>query len=532
MTLSRLNPGPLAWLRARSLLLGESISALAYRITLRQAVGAAVLAMIGFAVGAGAPEWAGLALLLAVASAVAVVHPATAAYLLTLAVPFAALREIRVGGVALTAADALVGLLLLAWCARRLARREFPVWSTPLALPFALFLAGLALSVSAATFPLLSLKEMAKWLEFLAVTLFVANEMNEARRIQRILLLLVLAGGVEAALGWYQFLAQAGPKGFVLFERFLRAYGTFGQPNPYAGYLNSVLPVVLGVLTAHWTGRAPSRRGWQGTPLLIASALMAGGVLFSFSRGGWLALGAAVALLLGLAARRTLVLLLAAAVLALFLGLLGALSLLPSQVTGRLSAVTDNFQIFDARTALLTPENWSVVERMAVWQTAWTMFEESPLTGVGAGNFARLYPDYALRNWKDPQAHAHNFYLNLLSETGLLGLGGFLVFWLALLAFAGRTVLLARRRQGTDDYYGLALGLAAALMAITIHNLFDHLFVHGMAIQLGLLAGLLAAIHRQVAAAPAVEPAPFHGRPVSGRADPSSAAPGWEGQPS
>lgn len=487
---------------------------------------------MGFGTGAVAPEWAGLALFLAVAAAVTVVHPTMAAYLLALAVPFATLRDIRVGGVSVTAADALVGLLLLAWCARRLARREFPLWPTPLAVPFALFLTGLALSVSDATFPLLSLKEMAKWLEFLAVALFVANEMEEAHRIRRLLLLLVLAGGVEAALGWYQFLAQAGPKGFILFDRFLRAYGTFGQPNPYAGYLNSVLPVALGILTARWTGRAPGWGGWRGTILVIAAFLMTGAVLFSLSRGGWLALGAAVALLLGFAARRTLVLLLTAAVLALFLGLLGALSLLPTQVTGRLSAVTDNFQIFDARSALLTPDNWSVVERMAVWQAAWSMFDERPLTGVGAGNFVRLYPDYALRNWKDPQAHAHNFYLNLLSETGVLGLSAFLVFWLALLAFAAHTVLLARRRTGADDHYGLALGLAAALFAITIHNLFDHLFVHSMAIQLGLLAGLLAVIHRHVAAAPARASAPANRIPVPCRPGTFPSAQRWEGQPS
>lgn len=469
--------------------------------------GAAGLALIGFGVGAVSPEWAGLALLLGVAAAVTLVHPATAAYLLALAVPFAALREIRLGGISLTAADALVGLLLLAWCARRLARREFPLWLTPLPLPFALFLAALALSISSATFPLLSLKEMAKWLEFIAVALFVANEMGEAHHTRRLLLLLVLAAGLEAALGWYQFLGQAGPKGFILFERFLRAYGTFGQPNPYAGYLNSVLPVALGILTARWTGRAPGWGGWRGATLLLASLLMGGAVLFSFSRGGWLALGAAVALLLAFASRRTFILLLALAVLGLFLGLLGALNLLPAQVTGRLTAVTANFQLFDARTALVTPANWSVVERMAVWQAAWSMYEERPLTGVGAGNFARLYPDYALRNWKDPQAHAHNFYLNLLSETGVAGLGGFLVFWLALLAFAGRTVALARRSARRGDHYGIALGITAALLAITVHNLFDHLFVHGMAIQLGLLAGLLAVIHRQKAAPAAAEPA-------------------------
>ncbi|MBI2911626.1 MAG: O-antigen ligase family protein [Chloroflexi bacterium] len=490
------------------------------------------LAMIGFAIGAAAPEWAALTTLLGVAAAVAVVQPAIAAYLLALAVPFAALRDIRVGGVSLTAADALVGLLLLAWCARRLARREFPLWPTPLAIPFALFFAALAFSVSDAAFPLLSLKEMAKWLEFLAVALFVANEMEGAHHVRRLILLLVLAGGLEAALGWYQFLAQAGPKGFILFERFLRAYGTFGQPNPYAGYLNSVLPVALGILTARWTGRAPGWGGWRGTTLLIAALLMTGAVLFSFSRGGWLALGAAAALLMAFAARRTLALLLAAAVLALFLGLLGALSLLPTQVTGRLSAVTANFQLFDARTALLTPDNWSVVERMAVWQAAWSMFEERPLTGVGAGNFARLYPDYALRNWKDPQAHAHNFYLNLLSETGLLGLTAFLVFCLALLAFACHTVLLARRRTGADDHYGVALGLAAALAAITIHNLFDHLFVHSMTIQLGLLAGLLAVVHRHVAAAPARAWAPVNRQPAPDRPGRSHATQRWEGQPS
>ena len=83
--------------------------------------------------------------------------------------------------------------------------------------------------------------------------------------------------------------------------------------------------------------------------------------------------------------------------------------------------------------------------------------------------------------------HAHNLYLNIAAETGLLGLGAYLVLVLAIV-YVGRRAL---RNRGDRAVRALAVGILGSLAAYSIHNLFDMLFVQGMGVLLGLLLALL-----------------------------------------
>ena len=58
---------------------------------------------------------------------------------------------------------------------------------------------------------------------------------------------LLTGGALQGLLGIYQFLFGVGPEGFLLFGRYMRAHGTFLQPNPYGGYLGLLLPLAYGV---------------------------------------------------------------------------------------------------------------------------------------------------------------------------------------------------------------------------------------------------------------------------------------------
>ena len=67
----------------------------------------------------------------------------------------------------------------------------------------------------------------------------------------------------------------------------------------------------------------------------------------------------------------------------------------------------------------VTDENWAILERLAHWHAAWAMWGEHPWLGVGIGNYAFVYPRYALPRWSDPLGHAHNYYLNVADELGV-----------------------------------------------------------------------------------------------------------------
>src|SRR5581483_506688 len=175
-------------------------------------------------------------------------YPESAVYLLVFAVPFGSLMPLPVGGANVTAAD---GLLLGAWglyLARGVARRSLMVRVPPLALPFVIFILAAAVSITVAQSLLDSVSELTKWMEMLAAYWLVA-QFFDATRAQRLLAVMFLAGLAEALLGAYQYYYQVGPEGFLLFGGAnLRAYGTFEQPNPYAGYLGLIIPLAIGVM--------------------------------------------------------------------------------------------------------------------------------------------------------------------------------------------------------------------------------------------------------------------------------------------
>jgi O-antigen ligase len=130
--------------------------------------------------------------------------------------------------------------------------------------------------------------------------------------------------------------------------------------------------------------------------------------------------------------------------------------------------------------------NFAVIERLAHWQAAWRMFSRSPWTGVGVGQYATVYPTVALARWQDPLGHAHNYYLHLLAESGLLGLAAYLWLMVAALLAAWKR---ARKAEGWPRT--LALGALGMLGHVLIHSLVDNLYVQDLYLLVAIILGML-----------------------------------------
>jgi len=438
-------------------------------------------------------SWAAGLVLGGLGAVLALVHPELAVVLLVLAIPFGSLRQVSLGPIRLGATDLFVILLLAAWLMRRIARREFRLYWPPLASPISAFLMVLVLSLLVTTSVAHSAKEIAKWAEVLVVYLFVANE-SDARWTRVIIAALLGVGALVALHGIYQFLFRVGPEGFVLFGRYMRAYGTFEQPNPYAGYLGLSLPVAVGLLG---TLLLPKRDRVSGCWLVwagLCGALMFAALVMSWSRGGWFGFTAATAamvLAMILRSGRTAMLVAALALLLAYGVLAGGLSLVPSSLIQRIGDFAPYLGWVDVRGVEITDANFSVLERMAHWQAALGMWTDHPWLGVGIGNYEAVYPSYALPLWPLPLGHAHNYYLNIAAETGLLGLAVYLFLWGTALLQVWRAT-----RQASGWALGIALAAFGMLIHLAFHNLFDNLFVHAMYLQVAILLGIVAATMR------------------------------------
>jgi len=384
--------------------------------------------------------------------------------------------------------EALVGLVLAAWLARMVATREIKTVHPPLLLPLLVFLGAILLSLTVTLSLQYSLKEVLKWLEVLGIYLFVVNVIGR-REAKAIVFLILLAGISQALLGIYQFFGRVGPEGFLLFDRFMRAYGTFEQPNPYGGYLGLILPLAYSLLVASFKMQdASGARSW---PFAIsfysaACAVMAVALIMTWSRGAWLGFSAAFIVMNAVRSRRAAALFALALILLSFAIVMGGLQLLPEAVVQRFLDFLPFLGRVDISRVEVTPANFAVIERLAHWQAGWDMFSEHPWLGVGIGNYEPVYPAYALPRWDDPLGHAHNYYLNIAAEAGLVGLSAYLILWAAAFWQAWRVV-----RRTAGYWQGVAVGILGILTHLAVHNFFDNLYVHGMYVHIAILLGLL-----------------------------------------
>ncbi|MGQ9594852.1 MAG: O-antigen ligase family protein [Anaerolineae bacterium] len=419
---------------------------------------------------------------------VTLVHPWAAFLVLPFAVPFGSLVEVRAGIASVGATELAFLWAVVVWCAAFLARKVGRVrWPAGVTLAFGAFLTAALCSTTQSPSLQYSLKELLKWLQFALTALLVYNLLAEGEGPQwlpQALLVAVLCAGSLAALqGIVQFVGGIGPPGFLLFGRFMRAYGTFQQPNPYGGYLGLVFPLAYAL--ALWAPGRPRERVLWSALSWGATALTALALLMTWSRGAWLGAAAAFAAVSALRSRQAAFAFGMALVLLVVLAGLGLLGALPPALTERFAGLAEYLTPRDVSHVEPTPANWAVVERLAHWQAAWAMFREHPWLGVGWGNYVPVYPAYALPRWADPLGHAHNYYLNVLAEAGLVGLAGYLFFWTVAFWVAWRA-----SRQGPPFLQAASLGILGVFVHLSVHNFVDNLYVHGMPFHLGLLLGV------------------------------------------
>jgi putative inorganic carbon (HCO3(-)) transporter len=492
-----------------------------------------VLIAIGFGLAWLPLPLAATALAGGAATLLVLLHPVWGLIALIPLIPFSSLVSLQVGGFNVGGMETLLALILFAWLVRMAVRREIVIPHPPLLLPWLIWLGAILLSWLGVLSLGDALTETVKWLEMLALYLFMAATV-ERRHLPWLVGAILLAGTAQAMLGLYQFVFRAGPAGFLLFDgRFLRAYGSFRQPNPYAGYLGLVLPMAYSLLL--WglgsrsqqsaisyqrsaisnqslaasgqqsavdgrpsaTSPTPSSLLPTSSSLLLtpyftlpAFGLMLAALYASQSRGAWIGFAAAlVAVSLARGGRSAVLFGLAVAVVATT-GAVGDVSL-PPTITERFADVLPVAGIPDVAAIPVTDANFAAVERLAHWQAALAMWRDHPWLGVGFGNYAAIYPAYAIGRWLDPLGHAHNYYLNVGAEAGLVGLLGYLLFWLSAFGLAWQAI---RRSHGFQR--ALAAGGLGVLVHLSVHNGLDNLFVQGMYLHVSIVLGLLALIYR------------------------------------
>jgi O-antigen ligase len=246
-----------------------------------------------------------------------------------------------------------------------------------------------------------------------------------------------------------------------------RVSGGFARANQLSGFLVLVVAVAV-------AGALVARRGRMFYAAAAALAIL--GIYASFSRGALL--GLAVVPLAFLRWRWGLIVV-PALVVALAVGA-------PGLVRERFSRVTPD----------------EVAGRVDFWQAAGEMWAAHPAIGAGVGAYPLAYAEaprpgkrYLDRTAFVPPPHAHNLFLQLLAEQGLVGLAAF-----AAVLTAAFIRVLALRRAADRWTRVVASGLFGALLAFLVHNQLDVTLVETTGIYFWGLLGLVSALTTMAAA--------------------------------
>jgi putative inorganic carbon (HCO3(-)) transporter len=190
---------------------------------------------------------------------------------------------------------------------------------------------------------------------------------------------------------------------------------------------------------------------------LAVSVLLALLLLLSQSRGAWLGVLVAVAVMTVIGNRRWLILWapLALAALAAALALGDRLDVAALLSGGGSGSVASTLQ-----------------GRQELWSRALTLMQDFPFTGVGLGMpepvIQLLYPIF-LVGPESEWIHVHNTFLQIGSEMGIPGLVAFVAMLLAVAAVLARQA--AKPQAGV--YRGLSLALLGSLIVFVVHGLVD-----------------------------------------------------------
>jgi O-antigen ligase len=343
--------------------------------------------------------------------------------------------------------------LFLLWGVLVIRRRQLEIHWNWLYLPLlgllsiAMVQYGLHLSV----YPYLTKIELLKWASYGLLFFLTMESFETEAQVRQFVWLLLSLGFAVSLFGIIQHFTFNGKLYWLVpLPAGAGPFGPFVDGDHFAGFVELTAPLGFALLLF---------RAWrreQLTLLLLFTIVPVGAVILSASRGGIIGLAIELALLVVLS---------------------GAHRIGRKQMLGAaaIALVAGSFIIWLGvskaiqRFEQLTHEGISRELRVSIYQDTWRIVRDHPWTGTGLGTLVVVYPRYASFYNGLTVDHAHDDYLELLAETGIVG-GVCGLFFVALLLWQGFGSL----QSATGHFARAAIaGALVACVGLLLHSLVD-----------------------------------------------------------
>ncbi len=328
---------------------------------------------------------------------------------------------------------------LLLWLLQKALHKETLLKTPILNGLYLIFLALVSISLVNAPAELLGIgaRGILKWVEYVGLFFLSFEIFQDPKSRKRLIAVFLVSMTVTALNGFYQLATGADLLRHKTLDpgRIIRMKSSLGSPNGLAAFFLIALPLAFAMV------RKSLGQFWKFAGFLALLALFTSAFIFTFSRAAFFALILALIFQIFLNRKWKWLFIIAG-------GILG-LSLLFKDFA---------YNYFGS----LNLKDVTIGERLELWKLTWQIIQEHPWLGSGVNLFHHklvatgAYLEHGFK-------YAHNCYLQMWSEIGLLGLLAFLVP----LGFIFRPI-----RTGQPDS-ALGIALQTGLIAFLIQAFFD-----------------------------------------------------------
>lgn len=369
----------------------------------------------------------------------------------------------------------LMGFLFFSFILKKIVRREKLFINTPINLPFVFLIFISIISIKNSIDYNASFRGITKLLQNILIVLICAEEIKERKHIEWIIASIILGASLASFDGLWQiifgidFIRGHAP---ILNIGLKRATAAFPNANVFGIYLSAITPLIIGLTLYYF-------KGAKKIIMFLVSALAVSGIILTFSRGTALALYLGV-LFLSIMKKHKIIFVLLIILLLIFP------FILPKNIKEWARQVNYNPIIFMCNS-----------DRISVYRNTLNMIQHHPLIGVGTNTFSKNYFSYKLPEPRGAETadymYAHNHFLQMAGEIGLIGLGIFL--WLLFRLFK-RCSHISRNLK--DEYLAIiSLSLIGCIISFLVNGLTEtSLYYSRVAIIFWYLAGFSLSLHK------------------------------------
>jgi len=382
-------------------------------------------------------------------------------------------------------------ILIAVWLVKTINSEKYSLQKSKLNLPIFLFVSILVLSLFISETKMVSLQDFMIFLSYILIFFLIINNLNKKIDFNSFIHLFFI---ISSLVSIYTIMQYYG------FDPYLsdlhELTSTIGQKNWISNYLAMIFPIVFSYFLLEKIIR-------NKILYFILLSILYATLMICQSRGIWISLSLTIILAIYIIIKFKLCEIFKRNKKWLFLLLITFLTITIIYSTDNLlnkSVIT----VPQKAMSTFDEQDPSINGRLLIWNTTLEMIKDRPLLGSGIGTFKINYLDYQAKflqdnpyyiNYSGKAREAHNEYLQMWMEIGIIGLGIFigiiLMFYSLIIDYL--------KKNDSDKEKIIVFGLVLGITCFLIHCLFTFpLHVPALGVTFFVLLGLTVIYTRKI----------------------------------